>query len=92
MTALASLSYVYDGRRCLGHIIARGKTGFEAFDADDKSVGLFPSQRAAADALTQARGHAMNIDKKSPATWTGQTGIKRNEICSSAPRSAQAKL
>ena len=32
---------VYDGQRCLGHIIARGKTGFEAFDADDRSVGIF---------------------------------------------------
>jgi hypothetical protein len=29
MTAPAPLAYVYDGRQCLGHIIARGKTGFE---------------------------------------------------------------
>jgi hypothetical protein len=54
MTAVSPLAYVYDGRRCLGHIIARGKAGFEAFDADDRSVGLFPSQRAAASAITQA--------------------------------------
>jgi hypothetical protein len=51
-TAVSPMAYVYDGRQCLGHIIARGKSGFEAFDADDKSLGLFPSQRAAADAIT----------------------------------------
>jgi hypothetical protein len=26
-----SLAYVYDGQQCLGHVLARGKTGFEAF-------------------------------------------------------------
>jgi hypothetical protein len=51
MTAASPLSYVYDGRQCLGHIIARGKLGFELFDADDKSLGLFPSQKEAAAAL-----------------------------------------
>jgi len=28
---------VYDGPRCLGHIIKRGRRGFEAFDAKDTS-------------------------------------------------------
>jgi hypothetical protein len=46
-----TLSYVYDGRTCLGHILARGKAGFEAFDRDDRSLGLFPTAKAAADAL-----------------------------------------
>jgi hypothetical protein len=45
------LSYVYDGRQCIGHIISRGKLGFELFDAHDKSLGLFPSQKEAAAAL-----------------------------------------
>jgi len=30
---------VYDGQRCLGHIIAWGKRRFEAFDANDSSLG-----------------------------------------------------
>ena len=48
------LAYVYDGRECLGHIVARGKTGFfEAFDRDDKSIGIFESQRQAANALVE---------------------------------------
>jgi hypothetical protein len=38
---------IYD-QRCLGHIISRGPKGFEAFDADDKSIGTYPTQREAA--------------------------------------------
>jgi NUMOD1 domain-containing protein len=52
MSATTSLSYVYDGRQCLGHVIGRGKLGFEAFDRDDKSLGVFPSIRDAANALS----------------------------------------
>jgi hypothetical protein len=52
MTVVSPMAYVYDGRRCLGFILARGKLGFEAMDRDEQSLGLFLSQRAAADALT----------------------------------------
>ena len=47
----SNLQYVFNGRHCLGHILARGKTGFEAFDADDKSLGLFCTSKDAAAAL-----------------------------------------
>jgi hypothetical protein len=40
-----SLAYVYDGRTCLGFILARGKLGFEALDRDERSVGIYPTQR-----------------------------------------------
>ena len=43
---------VYSGRVCLGHLLARGKLGFEAFDADDRSLGLFATERDAADAIS----------------------------------------
>ena len=49
------LSYIYDGRQCLGHIIARGKVGFEAFDSDDKSLGLFASQKEAAKTIMELK-------------------------------------
>jgi hypothetical protein len=39
------------GRHVLGHILARGLTGFEAFDSADRSIGIFNSQSAAAIAL-----------------------------------------
>ena len=45
------IACVYDGRQCLGHVLARGKTGYEAFDPNDKSLGIFDTQRQAANAL-----------------------------------------
>ena len=36
---------VYNGTCCVGHVIARGKRGYEAFDVDDRSVGLFRHSR-----------------------------------------------
>jgi hypothetical protein len=42
------------GCRCVGFIMPRGKTGFEGFDAGDKSRGIFPNQKAAAAAVFAA--------------------------------------
>jgi hypothetical protein len=55
LSVVDPLAYVYDGRQCLGHVLARGKTSFEAFDRDDKSVGIFETQCQAANALLLAR-------------------------------------
>jgi hypothetical protein len=46
----------WDGHNtvCVGFILARGKDGYEAFSTNDRSVGVFPNQRAAADALMEA--------------------------------------
>ena len=52
MSGAPAMLSVYDGQRCLGHIIARGKRGFEAFDADDCSLGTFPTEHEAADAAS----------------------------------------
>jgi hypothetical protein len=49
---------VYDGQRCLGHIIVRGKTGHEAFDTDNNSLGMFASEHDAANAISKAAGVA----------------------------------
>src|SRR5262245_52028446 len=46
---------VYDDRSRLGIILARGRGGFEAYSADDHSLGLFPSPRKAAAAITTTR-------------------------------------
>jgi hypothetical protein len=53
--AETALLAVYDGRNCVGHLLHRGKSGVEAFDADDNSLGLFPTQAEAAaiELLTQ---------------------------------------
>jgi len=56
---ILSMQAVYDGQRCLGHLLLRGKQGIEAFDADDHSLGIYQTQRAAADAVSlAARGTA----------------------------------
>ena len=57
--AQTAMLSVYDGQRCLGHIIKRGKRGFEAFNHNDQSLGVFPSDHEAADALTHAAKEAM---------------------------------
>ena len=46
-----SLVSVYSGQCCLGFIFNRGAAGFEAFSADEKLLGLFPTQREAAAAI-----------------------------------------
>jgi hypothetical protein len=42
---------VYSGQTCIGFLLSRGCTGVEAFDASDRSLGLFPTQAEAAAAL-----------------------------------------
>jgi hypothetical protein len=58
---------VYDDRSCLGVILARGRGGFEAYAADDHSLGLFPSPRKAAAAITTTR------------PWVGQDKPERSQ-------------
>ena len=47
----APITSVYAGQVCLGFILNRGPAGFEAFSADEKSLGLFTTQQAAAAAI-----------------------------------------
>jgi hypothetical protein len=42
---------VYDGRECIGSVFARGKTGFESLDRDERSLGIYPAHREAAGAI-----------------------------------------
>jgi hypothetical protein len=56
MTVLVEpFASVYDDRSRLGIILARRRSGFEAYAADDHSLGLFPSPRKAAAAITTTR-------------------------------------
>jgi hypothetical protein len=45
---------VTSGRECIGHIIARGRLGFEAFDHADLSLGVFSDITTAANACELA--------------------------------------
>jgi hypothetical protein len=44
---------VYDGRRCIGHIVCRGRANFEAFTLDDITLGSFSDAITAADAISE---------------------------------------
>jgi hypothetical protein len=56
----APMVCVYDGRRCVGFVLAVGREGFEACDADGASLGKFPNMRDAAAAVSaRANGGAL---------------------------------
>jgi hypothetical protein len=44
------MTSIYSGRQCVGFVLKRGHTGYEAFDSDEQSLGVFktPSEAAAA--------------------------------------------
>jgi len=50
VTAPAMLS-VYDGQRCIGFLLSRGRAGVEAFDCDERSLGVYPTQGEAVNAI-----------------------------------------
>jgi hypothetical protein len=52
-TSSSPMVSIYDGQRCLGFVFQRGRTGFEAFDAEQRSLGMFPTQREAATAIME---------------------------------------
>ncbi len=52
------MNVVYSGQRALGFLLPRGRAGIEAFTITSVSVGLFPDQQFAADAIPQQRGRA----------------------------------
>jgi hypothetical protein len=54
--SIRALCGVYEDRNRLGVIVARiGRGGFEAYAADDHCLGLFPTPREAAAAITTTR-------------------------------------
>jgi hypothetical protein len=52
----APMVSVYDGRRCIGFVLTAGRQGFQAFDADEVAIGLFPSMRDAVAAVSARAG------------------------------------
>jgi hypothetical protein len=49
---------VYIGRHLIGHIISRDRAGFEAFDAEQNSLGTFSSEKDAANAISDSAKQA----------------------------------
>jgi hypothetical protein len=42
---------VYYCQHCIGFVLSLGRDGFEAFDAEQQTLGLFPTRNEAATAL-----------------------------------------
>jgi hypothetical protein len=51
----SALQSVYDGQRCIGFLV-RGRSGIEAYDAAERSLGTYPNLKNAADAVSDAAG------------------------------------
>jgi hypothetical protein len=49
---------IYDGRTCQGFVLCRGKAGYEAFDRNDRSRGIFKTLDEAAAAVTATKQEA----------------------------------
>jgi hypothetical protein len=50
----AAMVSVYYDQRYIGHVLARGDQGFEAFDHTELSLGLFNTEDEAATAVWKA--------------------------------------
>ena len=46
---------VFNGHRCVGHLVSRGCQGIEAYDLADRSMGVFATQ---AQAVAELRARA----------------------------------
>jgi len=53
-SALTPMMSIYDGQQCIGFVIARARQGHEAFDRQERSLGLFKTAAQAANAVFDA--------------------------------------
>ena len=54
-TTTTTMLSIFDGRECAGFLLHRGKEGVELFDKEQRSLGIFPTEREAVAALDKAR-------------------------------------
>jgi hypothetical protein len=52
--APSPMHYVYDGRQCVGFVLARGRKGHEALDREQRSLCLCKTAAAAANVVFDA--------------------------------------
>jgi hypothetical protein len=50
-TTDSPLSYVYDGKQCIGFIMSCGRLGYRGYDRDERPLGIFKTAAAAANAV-----------------------------------------
>ena len=62
---------VMRGDTCAGFLISLGPRGVEAFDADEKSLGVFPNLRSAATAVEKSVAPPDNVNSLQRAPGGG---------------------
>jgi hypothetical protein len=62
-----------DDGRYLGVVFARGRSGFEAFEANERTLGLFPTAKRAEGALLISADH---FNEKNRAAFEREPGSK----------------
>jgi hypothetical protein len=50
----AAMVSVYYQQRYIGHVLARGREGFEAYDHNEQSLGVFKTEDEATTAIWKA--------------------------------------
>jgi hypothetical protein len=55
MSTTTPMLSVYDGRQCVGWVLARGRRGYEAFTAGERSLGMFDTRDAAVDECVKTK-------------------------------------
>jgi hypothetical protein len=58
-----SLLSIYSGRECCGFLLRHGRDGTEAFTAAEVSLGIFPTDASAADAVTAAHARILDAEE-----------------------------
>jgi hypothetical protein len=51
MSTTSPLLSIYDGQELVGFVLARGRRGYEAFNAGERSLGMFKTQNGAVNKI-----------------------------------------
>jgi len=94
-----TLQSVYAGRQLVGFLLDRGKLGVEATDARGRSLGIYTTPKAAADAISTAVSTASITNEAAsralpPGGNPAVTASRRQSLnfCSAYPRRPDAVI
>jgi hypothetical protein len=84
-TYTTSIWPVQDGRRCIGFVMKRGRTGFQAYDDGEKSLGLFPTAQDGVDAVLEAAHPETGQGRPETERGRSETGQGHSETAERSP-------
>jgi hypothetical protein len=60
----SAMTPIVSNGRCVGFLLRRGREGIEAFDADERSLGIFNDPISAANAVQRSAVSALRSEGK----------------------------